>query len=322
MTPLIWIIDNEWSDYEIEHAVLYRSFPGCEIRHSAYCDENDLANFGASAEAIICQIDIGLSGPFIERLRKCRIISVYGTGYDNIDIRAARKKGIFVANVPDYCHEEVSDHVIAFIYHFNKKVASYAENISRGLWGIEATAAIPTRLKGSTLFILGFGKIGVRICQKAIALGMNVIAYDPYLPDTCFRDRGVMKVDWKEGFQNADFVSVAMRLTPETREMIGDDEFRMMKKHAVFINTSRGEIVKEPDLVNAVRSGLIAGAGLDVTNTEPPALGSDILKCPDILITPHVSYLSVQSIRELREKVCWNVVTALSGKSVANAIQP
>ncbi len=321
MTPLIWIIDSYWSEYEIETKLLYQFFPDCDLRHSSFCNENDLKNFGTDTDAVICQIDIGIYEPVIERLKKCKIISVYGTGYDNIDIKSAQKKGILVANVPDYCFEEVSDHVIAFIYHFNKKVDSYRANISRGFWGMEAATVIPTRLQGSTLFVLGFGKIGNRISQKAIALGMNVIAYDPYLPENCFRDQGVKKVDWNEGFRNADYVSVAMRLTPETREKIGYNEFRMMKKHAVFINTSRGEIVKEQDLIGAVKSGLIAGAALDVTNTEPPAIDSEILKCPNILVTPHVSYLSAQSIRELREKVCWNVIAALRGKPVANTIE-
>jgi D-3-phosphoglycerate dehydrogenase / 2-oxoglutarate reductase len=316
----VWIIDEEWNDYEIEEKLVRKELPGCDLRYSKKDYLADLESFGKYADAVLCQIDVDFPKAVIGRLENCQIISVYGTGYDNIDVDAAREKNIVVTNVPAFCVPEVSDHIIAFIYHFSKKVATYKQKISMGLWGINAVDQIPARLSGSILFIIGFGNIGKALAKKAVSLGLEVIVHDPYVSEDALKLFGVRKVSWDDGFQNADFVSIATRLTPQTREMVGMTEFKMMKKEAVLINTARGEIIKENDLLEAVNSGLIAGAGLDVTAKEPPDSENELLKCEKILLTPHVSYLSCESLRELREKALRNIIITLKGKKIETGI--
>lgn len=184
--PMIWIIDEEWENYDIEENLIKQSLPGYELKYSGTDFYKDLENFGKKADAIIAQINIKLTKDVIEKLDKCKIISVYGVGYNNIDIAAAKDKGIIIANVPDYCVEEVSDHVISFIFEFYKSLNSYKEKIQKGLWGLNALDEIPKRIKGSVLLLIGFGRIAKLEAKKAKCLGMDVAAYDPYAKDEDF----------------------------------------------------------------------------------------------------------------------------------------
>ncbi|SDP83295.1 C-terminal binding protein [Desulforhopalus singaporensis] len=324
MSGIIWIIDEEWSDYEIEEELIKINLPDYEIKYSQKSYEKDLEIFGKNADAIICQIDIDMPAEVIRSLENCKIISIYGTGYEKVDVKAANEKKIPVVNVPNFCTEEVSDHVMAFIYYFCKKVHSYTKSLFSERWGIDAVAVaeMPRRLQGAILFVVGFGNIGMAVARKAKCLGMEVVAYDPYVSKDSFGALGVRSVSWETGFKIADFVSIFTRLTPETKLLIGMEEFKMMKNNAVLINTSRGGIVNETELVNAIDKGIIAGAALDVLTTEPPDAQNEILKREKILVTPHVSYLTRESLIELREKTTNNIIMAIKGqKSIMSVNQ-
>ncbi|MBM7872134.1 D-3-phosphoglycerate dehydrogenase [Clostridium pascui] len=320
MLKTIWIIDGDWKEYEIEEKIIKENLPGHEIKYSGRDFHNDLEAFGKYAEAIIAQIDIKISSDVIDKLENCKVISVYGIGYDNIDVKYAKSKGIVVANVPGYCIEEVSDHVISFIFEFYKSLSSYKDKIKQGLWGVDAMDYIPKRIKDSVLFLVGFGKIAKLEAKKAKALGMDVLVYDPYVNDTEFKDYGVRKVTLEEGLELSDYVSIAVPLNENTRGMIGIKELKLMKKSAVLINASRGEIIIENDLIEAVKNRVIRGAGLDVVCNEPPNPESEILNVDNIIVTPHISYSSKESIIELRETVALNVIEALNNMKVKNSV--
>lgn len=316
MKPLIWIIDEEWSDYEVEKSILRASFPECRIEFSGNDYVKDLENFGKEADAILCQIYVKIDKPVISRLERCKVISIFGGGYDRVDVGSAKEKGIVVTFVPGYCVEDVSDYVIAAIYYFNKRIHGYSEAIRQGLWGAPAVKQPVKRIKGSTLLVVGFGRIGQASAAKAKALGMNVCAWDPYVDEKVMKECCVERVDLDKGLEIADFLTVHVKLTEETKNLFTLKDFRKMKPTAYIINTSRGEILNEEDLQKAVEEGLIAGAALDVIANEPPTGNEPILNNPKILVTPHISYLSNESLLELKRRATENVVKVLKGEAV------
>jgi D-3-phosphoglycerate dehydrogenase len=313
---LVWIIDEEWNSYELEEGLLNRELPGLEIRYSKNGTfREDLETFGKKADGIICQISVPVTGDFIAALEQCRIISVYGAGYNNVDTAAAKARGITVCNVPGYCVDDVSDYVIAAIYHCNKQLAEYYRHIQNGKWGAQAVPEIISRLSVSTLFIVGYGRIGRAVAAKARALGMEVLACDALV-----RPPEGIAVSLEEGLARADFVSIHVAYTGETEHLANRDFFSRMKKSAWFINASRGRVVDEAALIEAVEAGRIRGAVVDVVETEPPPPESRILHTPGILVTPHISYLSVDALRELQETAARNVADILKGRSTENIV--
>ncbi|MDR2402581.1 MAG: C-terminal binding protein [Spirochaetaceae bacterium] len=311
---LVWIIDKEWNSYELEEGLLNRELPGLEIRYSKNetCRE-DLEKFGKKAGGIICQISVAITGDFIAALEQCRVISVYGAGYNNVDTAAARARGITVCNVPGYCVDDVSDYVMAAIYHGNKQLEEYHRHIRNGKWGAQAVTEIINRLSVSTLFIAGYGRIGRAVAAKAKALGMEVLAYD-----ALSKPQGVTAVSLEEGLARADFVTLHVAYTRETEHLADRDFFSRMKNSAWFINASRGGVVDEGALIEAVESKRIRGAVVDVVETEPPPPDARILHTPGILVTPHISYLSVDALRELQETAARNVADILKGRPSEN----
>lgn len=320
MKPLIWIIDEEWADYEIENHILKENFPDCEIRYSKNNYKNDLDNFGKKADAIICQVYVDMPKEVIDQLENCKIIAVYGGGYDRVNINAAKEKGIKVTYVPGYCIEDVSDYVISAIYYANKKLGSYDESILNGLWGAQAVSNPGKRINQSSLLIIGFGRIGKTVARKALSIGMTVLIYDPHVDKKTAESFSVKKVELQEGLQNADYVSINTKLYKESEGLLGIEEFKVMKDTAYIINTARGKIMVEEDLIEAVEKGIIGGAVLDVISNEPPIGNEKIFKCSNILVTPHISYISRQSLDELKYRASNNVVKVLNGEATQDFV--
>ncbi len=195
--------------------------------------------------------------------------------------------------------------------------AAAVSNAPMDDWTTEKIAEVPQRLSGSTLLIVGYGKIGRMLAHKASALGMKVIAYDPYVKKS---EDANLASSLDEGLAQADFISIHALLTDETRNMIGEQEFRKMKKTAFLVNTSRGEIVKESDLVEAVENKMVRGAALDVVAGEPPDQTRAVFHTPGIIVTPHVAYISERSMRELKTRATKNLLLALKGKKSEDAV--
>jgi len=313
MKPLIWIIDEEWPDYEYEKEILKNKYPQCTLRFSTYDYAEDLINFGSNADAVICQVYADLPKSTIDQLQQCKIIAVYGGGYDRVDVKAAKVKGIKVTNVSGYCAEDLADYVIAAIYETNKGLATYGKAIEQGLWGAQAVNYPIRRIRDSVLLIIGCGRIGSTLARKAVALNMTVMAYDPYVEETVLKELGVTKVSLEVGLQKADYISINAILTEKTSGMITSKEFRQMKPNVVLINTARGKIIVEEDLIEAVQQGLIREAIVDVISSEPPTYEETIFKTEHIAVTPHISYISEDSFRELKRRACNNVITVLEG---------
>jgi D-3-phosphoglycerate dehydrogenase len=254
----------------------------------------------------------------IQNLHKCRLIALTGIGYDNVDIAAATEKGICVANNPYYCLEEVSDHAMTLILACARKFYRLLPDIRSGKWSTQAdylSALKPLhRLSGETLGLIGFGNIARTLVPKAKAFGFRIIAYAPHVPRILFDKSEVESVKLGQLLRESDFVSMHTALTVETRHMMGLPQFKKMKPTAYFINTARGELVDERALYTALSQGLIAGAGLDVLESEPPGQDNPLLKLSNVLITGHFAYYSEEAREELFRRPWEEAARVLQGE--------
>jgi D-3-phosphoglycerate dehydrogenase len=249
----------------------------------------------------------------IEALTRCKVIARYGIGVDMVDLQAASERGIPVANVPDFCIEEVSTHTVAFILMLNRHVLLHHQHVRAGKWdGVPGGA--PSRLVGQTLGIIGLGNIGRAVARKAGCLGLQLLAYDPYVSQEAARELGVCLVELADLLRRSDYVSLHCPLNEETRHLIGAEELALMKPTAYLINMARGPIVDQRALYQALSGGTIRGAALDVLDQEPPAPDEPLLQLENVIFTPHISSWSAESLVQLRRDTARNVAMALQGR--------
>jgi D-3-phosphoglycerate dehydrogenase len=308
--PTVVITDHVFPSLAIEHELLGPL--GARVVPLQAKSEADLLDAVTDAEGLlVCYAPV--TGRVIDRLSRCRIIARYGIGVDNVDLEAASAKGIVVTNVPDYCVDEVSDHALALLLACGRRIVALAGGVRAGRW--EARDAAPVhRLRGRVLGLIGFGKIPRRLTEKARALGLDVIAADPYVDNIDMEASGARKVSLQALLAEADFVSIHAPLVVETRHLVGEAQLRAMKRTAYLINTARGPLVEEAALLRALREGWIAGAALDVLPHEPPAPDHPLRRLENVVLTPHVAFYSVESVEELQRKATEEVVRALRGQ--------
>ena len=259
-----------------------------------------------------------ITGDMIRQMSRCRIISRFGIGVDNVDLEAATAAGIVVTKVPDYCIDEVSDHTMALLLSAVRKIPFSNRQVHGGEWRMPAVVPIH-RLRDRVLGLVGFGRIPQLVAPKARAFGLRVVAYDPFVPDDVFENADVAKVDFPSLLRISDYVSIHSPLVPETRGLFNADAFRQMKPTAYLVNTARGPIIDEAALAAALDAKQIAGAAVDVMTQEPP-VGSPLVGRDDVLITPHTSFYSEESLIELQTKAAQEVVRVLTGQPVRNPV--
>jgi D-3-phosphoglycerate dehydrogenase len=222
--------------------------------------------------------------------------------------------------VPDYCIDEVSDHTLALLLALVRKIPFANSRAHAGRW--EMSAVVPVhRLRGRILGLVGFGRIPQLVAPKAKAFGLTVVTCDPYVPQEVTTTAGVERVDFAELVRVSDYVSIHTPLMPETQGLFNADVFRNMKPTAYLINTARGPIVDEAALVRALDAGQLAGAALDVLSQEPPS-ASPLLGRDNVILTPHMSFYSVESLVELQTKAAEEVSRVLKGQAPRNPVNP
>ena len=261
-----------------------------------------------------------ITADMIGQLKRCRIISRFGIGVDNVDIDAATRSGIVVTKVPDYCIDEVSDHTMALLLAAVRKIPLCNGQVHSGTWKMPAVVPIH-RLRGSVLGLVGFGRIPQLVVPKAKAFGLRVVASDPFVPAEVFQRAGVESVAFDELLKISDYVSVHSPLTPETKGLFNADAFRKMKPTAYLVNTARGPIIDEAALAAALDAKQIAGAALDVMTQEPPGT-SPLFGRDNVIVTPHTSFYSEESLVDLQTKAAEEVAAVLTGKPPRNAVNP
>lgn len=255
----------------------------------------------------------------LQALPRVRCIIRYGVGVDNFDLGAAKELNVVAANVPDYCLEEVSDHALAMILILVRRMAQDNAQIRRGEWGV--SKFLPVRACSDlTLGLFGFGAIGRRVAAKARGFGFSVIAADPGVADSVFHEHTVTRVDFARLLEASDILSLHAPLLAQTRHVINRLSLANMKRGALLINTARGQLVNEADLVEALKSGHLGGAGLDVFETEPLPPHSDLLLFDNVVLTSHAASVSERAILQLQRKAAELARDFLLGKRLYSAL--
>ncbi len=249
----------------------------------------------------------------LSELKNLKVVGRFGVGLDSIDVEAATRAGVQITYVPDSNVDEVSTHAMALILSFARKLKVYDSAVRQGRWAAMDDGAGIARPSGQILGLIGFGQIGRLTAGKARAFGYEIIAYDPYMPAEKVTAAGARPVSLDELFAQADFVSLHIPVTPETRNIISAEALKKMKRGAVVINVSRGGLVDEAALADAIRSGHIAGAGIDTFEKEPPSPNNPLLSLDQVIVSPHAAHYSAQSYAEVRSKVFADVAAVLKG---------
>ena len=300
--------DNIYKDNEIE----YRRFAeaGYDFSVASSHDKETLKKECADADAVMLSF-IEMDEELINSLQKCKVIVRCGMGFNNVDIPAATKRGIMVANVQKYCLDEVSDHAVALMLTLIRKTAYLSRLLREGIWDPAKARPIP-RLKDLTLCLYGLGGISSRFATKAKAFGMHVAAYDPFLPAEYFEQMGVERIaEEDELFRRADVLSVHLPLNKSTAKIINAEKLAMMKPTAIFLNLARGGLVDEEALIKALQEGKLGGAGLDVLADEFPSMDNPLFQMDNIIVSPHIAYYSEGSDVDLRNYAINQVIGAL-----------
>ena len=290
-----------------------------KIQPGGIKDPETLIGYVKDADAVICQF-AKFTKTVIEQLEKCRVIARYAIGIDIIDVEAAKKKGIFVANVPDYCIEEVSDSAMAHILNCVRKVSMANSLLRRGEWEYAKIKPIH-RFSEATIGLIAFGNIARRVAQKLRPFGVTLLAYDPYLKPEAQYD-WIQFVSLEEVLAQADILSIHAPLTLDTRHLLNKEQFDLMKDGVILVNTSRGGLIQESALLEALESGKVSMVGLDVLDApDTDYAQSPLLNYPDrVIITPHIGWYSEESIDELQKKTAQNVYEVLKNGKPLYAI--
>jgi len=317
MSKLVAVTDSVFPNLEPARAVLAKI--GAELRLAEEPKPEAILEVAKDADGVLTTY-AKLPADMIAQMPKCRVIGRFGIGVDNVDIAAATQAGIVVTRVPDYCLDEVSDHAMALLLSLVRKIPSANARSHAGRWEMPAVVPIH-RLRRTVLGLVAFGQIPQLMAPKAQAFGIRVIAYDPFVPKEVAERAHVQLVDFDELIQTSDYISIHTPLLPATRHLFNADVFRRMKPSAYIINTARGPIIDEAALADALDQKLIAGAGLDVMEQEPPG-ASPLFGRDNVIVTPHTSFYSEESLVDLQTKAAEEVVRVLSGQAPRNPVNP
>jgi D-3-phosphoglycerate dehydrogenase / 2-oxoglutarate reductase len=315
---IVLVTDHTWPSTEVEARVLAEV--GAHLIEAPTGNEAELITLVPQADAILtCFAKV--TAEVIRAGHRLQVIGRYGIGVDNIAVEQATRLGIPVTNVPAYCLDEVAEHALALVLACARRIVPYDGAVHRGDWRLE-TGMPMFRVRGRILGIVGFGKIGQTVARKAVALGLQRIAFDPYVADAVFREHGVEATSLEELLARSDFVTLHVPLTAETRHMFDAERLTRLKPTAFLINTSRGGVIDQDALVAALQRGRLAGAALDVFEPERLADGHPLLALSNVIGTPHVAFYSEESVRELALLGARNVAAILAGRRPASLVNP
>lgn len=313
----VLLTDYAWPDLNIEREILGGIDAELVVAEKGKQDASSLAVLAKAKDVDAIMTNWAkVPREVIAAAPKCRIVSRLGIGLDNIDVAHCTSMNIPVTNIPDYCLIEVAEHALALILSLSRKVAFYHRETKEGRYQLQSGPKL-RRIEGQTLGVVGLGNIGRKLAEKALGIGLNVIATS--------RSRktplpGVAFVPFDELLSRSDYVTLHMPLTPETRHSIGAAQLARMKPTAYLINTARGGLIDHDALLAALQSGKLAGAALDVQDPEPPDLSLPIFRDERVVVTPHAAFVSEESLANLRSRVARQVVARLTGGVPENVV--
>jgi D-3-phosphoglycerate dehydrogenase / 2-oxoglutarate reductase len=310
------ITDSGFPDNDPETKVLTTA--GCSVKNIQCRDEKKLTALVATADVLLVQW-APITAEVIEVLDRCRVIVRYGIGVDNIDLTAAKKKGIPVCNVPDYCTEEVADHTIMLALASLRQAKETDQRIRNGNWNILLPRPVKA-FSAMTFCLAGYGRIARQVAKQALGLGFTVKTYDPFLPAEEPGRSGVISCSLDEVFETADVLSLHLPLGSDTKHFLNEESLSKFKRCPLIVNTSRGGLIDSTALVQAIQSKIIWGAALDVFEEEPLPAAHPLLDVPEILLSSHVAWYSSNSIPVLQRKAAEEAARAITGEQLKNRI--
>lgn len=308
---------NAWfPDYGIEERITREAGFNLGIHTCRTPDE--IAAVAGDADGIVItlmQIDAGV----LDMLPNCRVIGRLGVGLDNIDLQTASARGVGVINVPDYCTEEVAVHACSLLLALSRKLLPNDHLVRSGSWREWPQLKPMYPPSEQTLGLVGAGRIGFEVVKRMQPFGFRILVYDPYTNPSVLPE-GVRLVGLDELLAASDLITIHCPLTPETRYLFNREAFAKMRPGAMLVNVSRGPIVYEPDLIEALCSRRLAGAALDVLQEEPPAPDHPIFQAPNVILTSHIAWYSETSMARLRETGMRRVIDYLQGRPVPTLV--
>ena len=317
LTRSVVVTDHPWPAIEPEQQVLARA--GAKLTLAPAATESQLIECVVEADAILTCF-ARVTAPILEAAPRLTVVGRYGIGVDNIDVEAATRLGILVTNVPSYCEDEVAEHALGLILALARGLVDFDRGIRMDDWSLTQVVPPLRRIRGRTLGIVGVGRIGRLLARKAQGLGLDVIGCRSNDAEAGSDSDAVEIVSLRDIARRADFVSLHVPLRPDTRHLIDERFLRAMKPSAFLINTARGEVIDQRALVAALRENWIAGAGLDVLDTERVAREDPLLAQRNVIVTPHVAYYSEESLLELGRLAAENVASVLTGHVPASVV--
>jgi D-3-phosphoglycerate dehydrogenase len=317
----VLVTDFAWPSVDIEREILSRI--GAELVVAETGEARELTELAADVDAILTNWR-RVPEAAVRAATRCMVIGRYGVGVDNIPVALATELGIVVANVPDFCVNEVADHAMALLLACARRLMPFTSETRSGVWSLEHAPGLP-RLSEQTLGIVGFGRIARALVPRARGFGLRVLVYTPRLAAAGAGEPAgevELTASLDELLAASDYVSLHVPATPESTGLIGERELAQMKPNAYLINTSRGALIDEAALATALSEGEIAGAALDVLSREPPPPDESLLRAPNLIVTPHAAFYSDASIHEVQTRAATNVVTVLTGSAPEHVVNP
>jgi D-3-phosphoglycerate dehydrogenase len=311
------VTDFSFPSLELEEGILKPA--GASLLSGQCKTPETLIPLVADADAVITQF-APLRREVIQAMTRAKVIVRYGIGVDNVDLEAARERGIPVCNVPDYCIDEVADHTLAFILATTRQVVPNCLHVRDGKWGLATPLDSLKALKHLTVGLIGFGRIGREVAARLKAFKCRVLVHDPVTPPSAIEEAGCIPSDRTTVLAESDIISLHCPSTPQTRGLVNRVTLESMKPGVVLINLARGDLVDSDALLEALQQGKVAAAALDVFAPEPIPADHPILKLPNVIVASHIASVSVPAVRKLRETAANLALAALRGENLPNIV--
>lgn len=315
--PVVAVTDFTFPSLEIEERIVHAA--GAELRAGNDRQIAALKLLVADADAVITQF-APIHAEVISEMRQAKVIVRYGIGYDTVDVKAARERGIPVCNIPDYCIDEVADHTLAFILGVTRQVVPNTLYIRDGKWGLATPLDQLRTLRDQTVGIVGFGRIGREVAARLAPFKSRRLVFDAFVPADTIRSAGCEAVTLEELLTESDIVTLHCPSTPQTKKLLNTDALARMKRGAVVVNLARGDLIETAALIAALQSGHLAGAAIDVCDPEPIPTDSPLRSLPNVIVASHIASASPKSVRTLRETAAHIAVMALRGEPLPNVV--
>ena len=315
--PAVVVTDYTFPNLELEEGVLLPA--GHSLQGGQCKTPESLIPLVAQADAVITQF-APVNAAVIAAMQRAKVIVRYGIGVDNVDLAAARDKGIPVCNVPDYCIDEVADHTLSFILSLTRQVIPNALHNRSGHWGLATPLDQLRTLRDQTVGIVGFGRIGREVAARLAPFKCQRLVFDPVVPAAAIEKAGCQPVTWEQLLTSVDILTLHCPSLPATKKMVNAESLSRMKRGALVVNLSRGDLIDTAALVAALQSGHIAGAALDVCDPEPLPAVHPLRSMKQVLLTPHIAS-STEETRAAKEiQLIQNVKNVLTGEKLIDCV--